>query len=436
MVSGGRRPAARLIVVAAMLWGAGWLGAGWLGAGWLGAGWAGAGWLGRADASPLGGSPVKTVRYLGYRFSVPESWPVVYNSRNPRGCVNFDRHAVYLGAVSQQEFCPSGLLGTTESVLMGPGPARAATTSTEDQVARQVTVQAPRIVITATFDSDPAVIYRILASAALPAPTIVPPDPTAPDGAGAASTVPANTVPAIMGKAQLSAAVASYVGLGFDTCAAPSRMYMREWMRRSPYGAVGIYIGGADRACAQPNLSRGWVLDEARAGWRFIPLYAGPQAAFGEIAHPSRQGKAAAADAVVQARRLGFGPRTPLYYDMEAFGPAARLLALRFLSAWTAGLHRLGYSSGVYSSADSGVNYLASEYSNHRHTTPAVIFDALWNGSASTSSGGLHIRQWPRHKRIHQFSGNVTQTFGGDTINIDQDYVDVWVRSLEPDRAG
>ncbi len=391
------------------------------------------------SASGAPPSRLKVVRYLGYRFRVPGAWPVIDNRRDRHGCVRFDQHAIYLGPVSGDEFCPSWLLGTTESMLVEPGPARAPSVSTENPVARQVTVRAPRVVITATFDTDPNSIYAILASARLPAPHIALPDPggtasTAAGGPAAAGPRLDGTGHALtptmhypMAAPLLPATVASYSGLGFDACAAPSQRYMRAWRRWSPYRAVGVYIGGADRACAQPNLNRGWVRTQAAAGWRFIPLYAGPQAAFGEIHSPYRQGRLAGLDAVAQARRLGFGPRTPLYYDMEAFGRRSRLSVLKFLSAWTKTLHRLSFSSGVYSSSDSGIVDLARQYSSHRFAMPNVIFDALWNGSRSTADGNLRSRQWARHRRIHQFSGNVTQRFGGDTLNIDKDYLDVRV---------
>ncbi len=421
----------------------------------------------QADQIQVSGktAQVKVVRYLGYRFVVPKAWPVIDNNRNPRDCVRFDEHAVYLGSVSGNEFCPSWLLGTTESVLIQPGSAHAAAVSAEDPVARQITVAAPRVQIIATFDTDPTVIDRMLANAGLPAPAIRMPDPAAAIGRAAgggavaggtaAGSAAAGRVavraaagqvaaggaagggarPLVTGmhypmaSPPLPAAVASYHGLGFDACAAPSRRHMLDWRRHSPYRAVGIYIGGADRACAQPNLNEGWVRAEARAGWRFIPLYAGPQAAFGELRHPRREGMAAASDAVVQARRLGFGPRTPLYYDMEAYGRRSRLSVLRFLSSWTRRLHRLGYSSGVYSSADSGIVDLARQYSRHRFAMPDVIFDAFWNGSASTGGRGMFDGHWPVHKRIHQYSGNVTQTFGGARLNVDKDVLNVRVRA-------
>src|ERR1022692_4036966 len=115
---------------------------------------------------------LKAVRYRGYTFQVPRAWPVVDDRTRSRGCVRFDQHAVYLGAVRGDEFCPSWLLGTTESMLIQPGPARSARDSTENPVAREITARAPGIAITATFGTDPTVIYRILASASLPPPAI------------------------------------------------------------------------------------------------------------------------------------------------------------------------------------------------------------------------------------------------------------------------
>ena len=388
---------------------------------------------------PGAAQPTKTVRYRGYAFRVPRSWPVIDDRKQVRGCVRFDEHAIYLGAVRGDQFCPSWLLGTTESMLIQPGPAGATRASAENAVAREITARAPRITIFATFRGDPAVISGILASASLPRPSGQTSTAAANRGRGGPS---AGGPASLAGQATalspglrhrmplppLPAAVASYRGLGFDACSAPNRSAMQAWRHRSPYRAIGIYIGGSDRACAQPNLSQAWVRAQARAGWRFIPLYAGPQAAFGELHAPVKQGAAAARDAAAQARRLGFGRGTPIYYDMEAYRPGVKTKALEFLSAWTRQLHRLRYSSGVYSSSDSGIVDLSRQYSKGRYAMPNVIYDALWNGSASTRDRNLRAGQW-HLRRIHQFRGNVTQRFGGHTINVDKDYMNVRLRA-------
>jgi hypothetical protein len=60
---------------------------------------------------------------------------------------------------------------------------------------------------------------------------------------------------------------------------------------------------------------------------------------------------------------------------------------------------------------------------------PNVIFDALWNGERNTSDTVFASGEWTKHHRVHQFAGNVVQTYGGDTIEIDQDYLNVKIRA-------
>ena len=354
---------------------------------------------------------LRKVPYRGYTFEVPSSWRVIDLAKKQRTCVRFDRHVIYLGRPASNESCPSLLVGTTEAVLIEPAPRSSASSSVEDPVSKEITVTAPRIEITATYDGHRAQVMQILASATLPVPIVDTPDP-----AHAAAR----------GRPLLSAEVANYHGLGLDACTAPSASYMSTWRQRSPYRAIGVYIGGSDRACAQPNLTAGWIRGEAAAGWHFIPMYVGPQAEFGELGrHPGHQGRAAANDAVMQAERLGFGPGTPLYYDMEAYARGQANAALRFLSSWTSRLHALGYSSGIYGSSGAGVGYLAHQYSARKYAMPDIIFDALWNRERNTKDTVFGSRDWIDHHRVHQFAGNVVKSYGGDTIEIDQDFLNV-----------
>jgi hypothetical protein len=436
-----------------------------------------------ASAATASKAGMKRLEYEGYTFEVPGSWAVIREAQHPHSCVRFDEHVVYVGKPGSSQSCPSWLFGTTEALVIEPGPAAAARTSVENPVAREITVTAPRISITATFDADPGVLYTMLAGAGLPAPQIQPPNPAildiaegkappvatdaaqpavaaasaAPASAGPASTGPASTGPASTAVAStapsasaasaalsattsggvspdaavpvsspaLPSRIANFHGMGFDACAAPSHAAMTAWKKHSPYGAVGIYIGGSDRACDQSNLSAAWVRQQASAGWRFFPMYAGPQAAFGELTSPVSQGTKAAADAATQAAKLGFGPRTPIYYDMESYPAKTTGAALRFLSAWTTALHRLGYRSGVYSSSSSGIVDLARQFSTHKYAMPDTIFDALWNGSANVRDSVYGKKSWPLDRRMHQYSGNDTQTFGGFRIDVDKDFIDI-----------
>ena len=351
----------------------------------------------------------RSVTYLGYSFQVPGSWRVINLAQHPRTCVRFDRHRLYLGTPSRDQACPSRIFGTTEAMLIEPASRHAARISVWNSVARQVSVIAHRIRITATFATKRKQIDRILASAGLPRPV--------------------KDAPKVEQAPWLPLAVTNYRGFGFDTCAAPSKAVMRIWWNDSPYGAVGIYLGGSDAACSQPNLTPAWLRGVAAQGWHFIPLYVGPQAAFGELSSKSSasQGTAAATDAAGRARQLGFAPTTPIYYDMEGYLPGQSTRVLRFLSAWTTRLHALGYSSGVYSSSSSGITDLSRQYGRGVYAMPDVIYDALWNGQANTVDPVFRPGQWAFRHRLHQYAGNVTQTYGGVTISIDQDFMNVWL---------
>jgi hypothetical protein len=70
---------------------------------------------------------------------------------------------------------------------------------------------------------------------------------------------------------------------------------------------------------------------------------------------------------------------------------------------------------------------LSRQYRNRHYAMPDIIFDALWNGARSTRDRNLRVRQWSRHRRIHQFRGNVSRKFGGDRLNIDVDFLNVRV---------
>jgi hypothetical protein len=292
-------------------------------------------------------------------------------------------------------------------MLIGPASRLAARISGWNPVARQVTVISHRIRITATFDTHRKQIDRILASAGLPRPV--------------------KDAPTVQLAPWLPLGVTDYHGRGFDTCTAPSKAVMHTWWGGSPYAAIGIYLGGSDAACAQPNLTPAWLRHAAAQGWHFIPLYVGPQAAFGELSRNSSasQGIAAATDAAQRAQLLGFPPTSPIYYDMEGYLPGQSTRVLRFLSAWTARLHALGYSSGVYSSSSSGIADLTRQYGRGVYAIPDVIYDALWNGQADTFDPVFSPGQWVSHHRLHQYAGNVTQTYGGVAINIDQDFMNV-----------
>src|SRR5215471_12966187 len=86
------------------------------------------------------------------------------------------------------------------------------------------------------------------------------------------SLVAATWVPA-----SLAQAATTITGDAFDTCEAPSLSDMSAWLNSS-FVSINIYIGGANRACGNGNLSSSWVSSVEAVGWKLIPTYVGLQA--------------------------------------------------------------------------------------------------------------------------------------------------------------
>lgn len=349
------------------------------------------------------------VSYLGLTFDVPASWPVV--TLTPTTCVRFDRHAVYLGTPGATQDCPAKAVGRAEGLLVQPATGATTTTSTDDTVSQIITVTTPTATVTAPYAGDRATVAAVLASAGLPAAT-------------ALSTAPPLFRPHAA-TAALPASATNGSGEGFDTCTAPSTAQMAAWMGNSPFTNVGIYLGGADTTCpAKSNLTAGWVSQVFAQGWHFLPIYLGHQAEFGDIGNAQVEGTQDADQAVSEAENLGFSPGSVLYYDMEGYS-SDRGQAMVLEAAWTAELHRLGWLSGVYSSANSGISDLANNYGGT--STPDVVWTARYNGVADTSDAVLPAGDFANHQRAHQYQGGTSETFNNVTINIDSDYLDVGV---------
>ncbi|MFG3347862.1 DUF1906 domain-containing protein [Streptomyces sp. NPDC048018] len=228
-----------------------------------------------------------------------------------------------------------------------------------------------------------------------------------------------------------------FAGRAFDTCEAPSAAVMRAW-RESPYQAVGVYFGGRGRGCpAQRELTPGWVASVHGLGWRMLPLFVGSQApcviaeakrryAIGRT--PGPQGTQEAGEAVRAARALGFAAASPLYLDIEAYrsdDSGCTATTMSFVRAWSREVRRLGYVPGFYSSADTGIRQLERERRAGTADLPSVVWFARWRGvPALDTESVLAAGAWRPHARIHQYAGNVTETYGGRRMTIDRSVVD------------
>ncbi|WP_377273164.1 glycoside hydrolase domain-containing protein [Peterkaempfera sp. SMS 1(5)a] len=389
-------------------------------------------------------APAKGVSYHGYHVRVPGNWPVIDLAAHPDTCVRFDQHAVYLGHPTDagQASCPAGLVGRSDALLIEPldaqsrplvdrytrvaphGSAKAPATSGAGAPTGRIREAVPAAgVLVTSVGTDQAAAQTVLDSATLDTQA-----QAAPLSATAAVTAEAATT--------VAAQPGTYTGLGFDPCAAPSNAQMSAWSA-SPFHAIGVYISGISAACAQPNLTSSWVQTQTSAGWHIIPIHVGLQAPCTTFSHrvsatlstAASQGHSEAQQAIAAAAALGLPTGSVLYNDMEAYDQtdsSCSNAVMTFLSAWTDELHANGYLSGVYSSAGSGMADLAGEYSTGTYTMPDHIWFARWNGLADTDATPyVPAADWADHQRIHQLSGDTDETWGGVTINIDRDYLDV-----------
>ena len=385
--------------------------------------------------------PSRTVTFGPVLFSVPAAWPVVDTAADASACVRFDRHGVYLGAQHPNASCPARAVGRADSIQVEPsaqtGERLGPTLMTSHGVpyrevlgadtGRAIVVELTGLGVRATiaYRNQPAAALAILDSfaPALTAGAVTP--PAAPAAAPAAPATPS-----LQGYGG-----SVFAGLGFDTCTAPSEATMKAWLA-SPYRMVGIYIGGENRACSQPNLTATWVADVEAMGWRYIPTYVGLQApcakqqGFASIdpAHAEAQGVAAADTIASEVAALHLGEGAPAYFDMEGYDSTDQEcddVVERFLSAYVGEMHVKHLAAGVYGSAASTISQLVEHYNDKAYHRPDDVWIAHWDGRQDVF-GDSYVPDdvWTAHQRLHQYQGQHYETWGGVQVFVDNDVAD------------
>jgi hypothetical protein len=414
--------------------------------------------LASASATLAAPTASRVISYHGYQLRVPASWPVYRLGTGSTRCVLFNRHAVYLGNPGADQRCPVRAFGKTEALLIQPlgslaslppgtvvqtGPSAGlprGPLAAEDAASHVLRLALPAagVQVTATYGANEALARGILDGARL-------------TGARHSSAAPA-AAPQRVSTGRVStgrggtAAAAALVGkrgsgLGFDACTVPSVATMTAWLA-SPFRVAGTYLGGVNWACGYGNFTQSWVSQVAAEGWRFIPIWVGPQAPCSTIpgavlinpAQAAAEGQSEAASAVATAAGFGYGNGTPVYYDMEGYdssNASCKAAVLAFLNGWTQGLHTAGYVSGVYSSAASGIADLASKYGQPGYTSPDDVWIADWNGDPVLTDPFVPAADWASHQRLHQYYGGHNETWGGVSVNIDDDVVNGEVAGLK-----
>jgi len=401
----------------------------------------------------------KAVSYQSVVFAVPGTWPVHDLTADPSRCALLDVHAAYLGHQGIDAACPARALGRTEALQIEALDATAAETAALATAPATIGGEAARVdpssattqlfvvalpqtgvLLRVAWGQNEALARQVLATVTVrpgahPAATTAPgPEPQPAPDAGADTATPATVT-------------GYFHGRGFDTCAAPSLRSMAAW-RASPFQAIGIYVGGSNRACGDGNLSARWVTAARRLGWHLAPLYVGLQPpCVGQhglapisrnAAKAAKQGVAAGRDAARRAAVFGLGRSTPIYFDMEAYNravPGCSHAVLTFLSGWTAELHRHHERAGVYGSAGSTVADLVRAYNHAGFHRPDAVWFADWSGVPTLTTRFLPDWAWAGHQRIAQYRGGHLERYGGVTLNIDSDVIDTSLVGAAAGRA-
>jgi len=257
----------------------------------------------------------------------------------------------------------------------------------------------------------------------------------------------ASTAVSAPARAATPQAPGGFTGHGFDTCVAPTQATMDAWNLTSPFSAVGIYVSGASRYCGdeyQPNLTPQWVAQNARNGWRFLPIHVGRQAPcyandpqsrvqkekMSPAARTARnQARSEAKEAIAALKKYGFAKRSVVYLDIEWYARTASCdrIVLEFADAWTEYLHTRGYKSGLYGSGSAAIEAVdAARRADRRgFTEPDQLWIAWGNGKANTDGGRyLSDSGWKR-QRIHQYQLDVPVAYGGVSVLVDKNFLDV-----------
>ena len=226
-------------------------------------------------------------------------------------------------------------------------------------------------------------------------------------------------------------------GFGFDACTAPSQTAMNAFWTNTRFTWIGVYVGGINRACSQPNLTSSWLNTNYASGnrWRFEFLYVPLQAPCTGFANRMssntttafNQGVGAAQGVFNDLVNLGIGNNasgTPVVADIEAFDTSNSgcLAAVKaWVRGWVTQLHVApAQLAGYYgSTCGSAVDAMWSI-----SPRPNFIHGADYDLNPSVSAMACVSSSHWVDNRLKQYRGGHNETFNGVTLNIDSDCAD------------
>ncbi len=201
---------------------------------------------------------------------------------------------------------------------------------------------------------------------------------------------------------------------GFDTAFYPGDAKMQAWKQFSPYGFVGYYLA----APAHPNASwMGKRQELLNMGWDTVVVYVGRQSQGpgSSVSPDAAGGHQHGADALAKMQSEGFPAGSVAYLDVE---PMDRIPAsmIDYVNAWLSEFAAKDYLPGIYCHRKNAAELKAE-------TAQASADISFWvTGSGSNFTPGVShpTDSGIPFATIWQGALNQAKTFGGFTINIDE----------------
>jgi photosystem II stability/assembly factor-like uncharacterized protein len=226
---------------------------------------------------------------------------------------------------------------------------------------------------------------------------------------------------------------------GFDACHLPTISEMQTWWNQSPYTFFGLYIGGIHVPSFCSLADAAWVKAVHQQGWSFVPTWVGPQAPCSSYLHKmssdptisyqeGRQEADAASSAAAAKGLTNYGlGGTIIYYDLEPYGiptPECRQPVSAFMNGWVERLIEQGNFSGGYGSSSSYPSDWSTIQNIPDDIWPASWYTNIYDPNATVFGISWLEGLWTNHQRIRQYAGEVNNTWGGVTLNIDINVAD------------
>jgi hypothetical protein len=206
---------------------------------------------------------------------------------------------------------------------------------------------------------------------------------------------------------------------------------MKKWKDSSPYGFVAYYIQ------APCHRGAGWMGKRAALvgmGWKLLPVYVGQQVdGVSPCSHnvlTAAQGETDAADASAKVLAQGFGAGSYAYLDIErsdAFPANLKAYIEAWIKKFAAGPFRPGVYCHKHNAADVRATVLGA--------LPAGIEPRFWVVGGMTAQFNIASSKptdvGVSFANLWQCPQSVTKTFGGVSINIDEN-VSQWADPAGP----